>query len=130
MYDISPKAQKVRHESYGRQRAYWPTLSRFGEEMVLARPSKFRILTESRSEFFAALSKHRKYFADLVTKELPMFRFDPTQKLLSQKRPGAWLAPLTAENYKAVVEMCSHFNEVLLNLSQGIEEWLKLTDSV
>ena len=121
---LSPKAQKARRESAGRQRAYWPTLYRTGNEMVLARPSKFRILTESRSEFFAALSKHRKYFADLVAKELPMFRFDPTQKLLSRKRTGAWLAPLTAENFKAVEEMCRHYGEILLNLSQGIEEWL------
>lgn len=124
MYEVSPKAQKVRRGSYGRQRAYWPTLSRFGNEMVLARPRKFRILTESRAEFFEKLAKARAYFAELVEKELPTFTFHPNQRVRGQKQSGAWKAPLTAENYKAVVEMCSHFNEVLLNLSREIEEWL------
>lgn len=90
--------------------------------MVLARPRKFRILTESRSEFFALLQKHRAHFADLVAEELPMFRFDSTQKVQDQKKLGAWKAPLTIENYKAVVEMCSHYGEILLNRSSGMEE--------
>lgn len=125
MYEVSPKAQKAKRESAGRQRAYWPTLYRLGEKMVLARPRKFRILTESREEFFEKLAKHRTYFADLVAKELPQFRFEPTQKIRDRKQSGAWLALLTAENFKAVEKMCRHYNEILLNISRGIEEWLK-----
>lgn len=128
MYEVSPKAQKARRGSYGRQRTYWPTLSRFGNEMVLARPRKFRILTESRAEFFTVLQKHRRYFADLVARELPMFRWVPTQEIQDRKQPGAWLAPLTAENFEAVRQMCRHYGEILLNRSSGIEKWLKEGD--
>ena len=125
MYKVSPKAQKARRESYGRQMDYWPTLYRTGNDMVLARPMKFRILTESREEFFEKLAKHRTYFTDLVAKELPMFRYVATQKIQDRKKPGAWVAPLTKENYEAVKQMCRHYNEILLNVSQGIEKWLK-----
>jgi len=125
MYEVSPKAQKARRESYGRQKDYWPTLYRAGDKMVLARPMKFRILTGSREEFFKKLAKHRAYFADLVTKELPQFRFVPNQKIRDRKRKGAWVAPLTKENYDTVEKMCLHYKEVLLNLSGGIEEWLE-----
>lgn len=124
---ISPKVQKARRKSYSRQRDYWPTLYRDGNEMVLVRPMKFRILTESRDEFFEKLAKHRAYFADLVAKELPQFRFDSTQKIRDRKRLGAWVAPLTMENYQAVEQMCDHYREILLNLSRGIEEWLDST---
>jgi len=123
--ELSPQAQKNRRRSYGAEKAYWPTLSRLGEELVLARPRKFRILTNSRSEFFAVLQRHREYFADLVAKELPMFRFVPTQRIRDQKKPGAWLAPLTEENFKAVEEMCAHGKEIFLNVSDGIGKWLK-----
>lgn len=92
--------------------------------MILARPRKFRILTESREEFFALLQKRRARFADLVAKELPTFGFDPARKIRDRKRPGAWLAPLTEENYEAVEKMCDHCGETLLNLSEGLEEWL------
>lgn len=125
MYEVSPKAQKARRESAGRQRAYWPTLSRFGNEMILARPRKFRILTESREEFFEKLGKARAYFAELVEKELPTFTFYPNQRVWDQKQLGAWKAPLTKENYEAVKQMCDHYREILLNLSGRIEEWLK-----
>jgi len=124
--ELSPRAQKNRCESYGRQKDYWPTLYRLGEKMILARPMKFRILTTSRSEFFAVLQKHRQYFADLVERELPQFRFEPTQEI--QRRLGAWVAPLTEENFKAVGKMCDHYGETFLNLSEGIEEWLDERD--
>lgn len=124
MYELSPKAQKARRESYVRQMDYWPTLYRTGNEMILVRPMKFRILTESREEFFEKLAKHRAYFTDLVAKELPMFRFDSTRKIQDRKKPGAWVASLTVGNYEAVEEMCRHYNEILLNKSRGIEEWL------
>ena len=121
---ISPKAQKARRASHGRQKDYWPTLYRLNDEMILARPMKFRILTNSREEFFEKLSKHRAYFADLVAKELPMFRFEPNQKVQDRKKPGVWVAPLTVENFEAVKQMCDHYGEILLNTSSGIEEWL------
>ena len=124
MYEVSPKAQKARHASYGRQKDYWPTLYRTSDEMILVRPMKFRILTDSRDEFFEKLAKHRAYFADLVSKELPQFRFVPNQKIRDRKWPGAWVALLTKENYIAVEKMCRHYGEILLNLSRGMEEWL------
>ena len=122
---VSPKAQKVAHGSYARQRAYWPTLYRLGDQLVLARPRKVRVLADSRDEFFEELAKARTYFADLVAQELPAFEFDPHQRVRGQRRPGAWKAPLSIENLRAVERMCDHYGEVLLNLSDGVRQWLE-----
>jgi len=125
--ELSPESQKARRESHGREKAYWPTLYRLGDELILARPRKFRIVARDGENFFAALAKYRDFFSDLVAKELPQFSFDPRQKVNVQKQPGAWKASLTIENYKAVEAMCSHFNEILLNLSRGVEEWVSFS---
>lgn len=122
--ELSPRASKVRRESYGKEKAYWPTLYRLGDKLVLARPRKFRIVTRDGESFFAAVLRYRDFFSDLVAKELPQFSFDPRQKVNGQKQPGAWKAALTIENYEAVVTMCDHYGEVFLNLSHRIEEWL------
>jgi|GEM_PF-5902276 len=125
--ELSPKAQKNRRESYGREKAYWPTLYRLGGELVLARPRKFRIVTRDCENFFAALARYLDFFSDLVAKELPTFTFSATQKVNGQKQPGAWKAPLTMENYQAVRQMCAHGKEIFLNVSGGVETWLKET---
>lgn len=106
--ELSPKAQKARHEAQGRARGYWPHLQRTNTHLILRRPTR-------------GGRKYQANFAHYVAKELPQFAFSA--------RRNWWQADLNVANVEAVTRANTQYRELQLNVSQGVKTWLKAADS-
>lgn len=95
---LSPAASKARAASEGERRLRWPSLARTSTNLVLATPVK-------------GGSEYQAKFAAMVSKDLPVFKFAPKRNW--------WTAPLTRENYDAVIEANTYASEVQIRMSDG-----------
>lgn len=95
--ELSPRAQKAKHQAAGRQRGYNPTLARTSTRLILQRPTR-------------GGRGYQNDFAGWVGRTLPAFRFDPKR--------NRWEAELSEANYEAVMAA-----DTELNISDGAKAW-------
>lgn len=94
--------QKHRQEWWATRAMWWPRVARLREVLVIRRPWR----------------GSRKGFASAMASKLSGFEFNP--------RRDWWQAPLTVENYRAMIEQF----EDQVNLSDGVQEWAEAQGEV
>lgn len=102
MNELSLKAQKAVAAGEQRRRAYWPSLSKTENLLILERPHRFR-------------KGGRKAFADYVYQQLSLFGFN--------SRLNRWEGPLTWEAYSQIVDKFTQAKELQVRLSDEVRIW-------